>query len=76
MTQDASIDTLTYEQALAELETIVTALENEKHSLEQAVELFERSQILAHRCATLLAQAELKVQQLVEGNLELVSIQE
>ena len=60
---------LPYEQALAELEDIVTALESEKRPLDEALALFERGQALARRCATLLDQAELKVQQLTGEEL-------
>lgn len=63
------IDQLTYEEALTELETIVAALEGNKHALEQAVGLFERGQALAHHCAGLLDQADLKVQQLIGDEL-------
>jgi exodeoxyribonuclease VII small subunit len=70
------IDQLTYEQALAELETIVMALENDKHSLEQAVGLFERGQALAQHCAALLEKAELKIQQLLGSELLPFAVQE
>jgi exodeoxyribonuclease VII small subunit len=69
MPKPAAIDKLTYEQAFTELETIVTTLETDKHSLEEAVALFERGQALAQHCAHLLDQADLKVQQLSGGNL-------
>jgi exodeoxyribonuclease VII small subunit len=69
MPKPAAIDKLTYEQAFTELETIVTTLETDKHSLEEAVALFERGQALAQHCAHLLDQADLKVQQLSWGNL-------
>ncbi|HEX7975241.1 MAG TPA: exodeoxyribonuclease VII small subunit [Anaerolineales bacterium] len=55
---------LTYEQAFAELEQIVTALESDEHDLDNALKLFERGQELARYCAGLLDQAELKVQQI------------
>lgn len=58
------VEQLSYEQAFAELEAIVAALETEEHSLEQALALFERGQALARYCAHLLDQADLKVQQL------------
>ena len=61
---------LPYEQALAELEDIVTALESEKRPLDESLALFERGQALARRCATLLDQAELKVQQLTGEELQ------
>jgi exodeoxyribonuclease VII small subunit len=64
-----TIEDLTYEQAFTELETIVTALENEKKSLEESMVLFERGQMLVQYCARLLDQAELKVQQLTGESL-------
>jgi exodeoxyribonuclease VII small subunit len=58
------LEALTFEQAFAELETIVSALETGEHPLEEALALFERGQYLARHCAGLLDRAELKVQQL------------
>jgi exodeoxyribonuclease VII small subunit len=55
------IEELTYEQALAELESIVSALEGEQNQLEDSIKLFERGQALAERCSVLLEAAELKV---------------
>ena len=57
------ISDLTYEQALAELEAAVAALESDQHTLEEVIALFERGQALAKHCAALLEQAELKVTQ-------------
>ena len=64
------IEELTYEEAFAELEKIVTLLENEQRPLEEALTLFERGQLLGKRCAVLLEKAELKVQQLSGDDLE------
>ena len=58
------VDELTYEEALAELEGIVEALEGEGSSLDDAMKLFERGQSLVARCGTLLESAQLKVQKL------------
>jgi exodeoxyribonuclease VII small subunit len=57
---------MTYEQALAELETIVSTLETDQRSLEEALALFERGQALAQHCTGLLDKADLKVR-LVSG---------
>lgn len=57
------VEDLTYEQALAELETIVSALEGEQGQLEESIRLFERGQALIRRCGELLEAAQLKVQQ-------------
>jgi exodeoxyribonuclease VII small subunit len=59
-----TVDTLTYEAAFTELEKIVTALEDEAHSLDESLGLYERGQALAAHCAKLLEKAELKVRQL------------
>jgi exodeoxyribonuclease VII small subunit len=64
MTMTTQVTELTYEQAFSELENIVSALESDKHSLDEAMTLYERGQELAHYCANLLDHAELKVQQL------------
>ncbi len=58
------VDELSYEQALAELEGLVSVLEEEQKPLDDAIALFERGQALARHCAGLLEQAQLKVQQL------------
>ncbi len=60
---EKSVEALTYEEALAELEEIVSALEGEQNQLEEAIKLFERGQALAARCGVLLEAAELKVRQ-------------
>ncbi len=57
------VDEMNYEDAFAELESIVAALENNQQALEESLALFERGQMLAKRCADLLDSAELRVQQ-------------
>ena len=58
------VEELTYEQAFAELEEIVSALEANNVALEHALQLFERGQSLTQYCANLLDKAELRVRQL------------
>jgi len=60
---------LAYEAAFAELQEIVTALEGEPASLDQAMSLFERGQALVKRCTELLDKAELKVKRLAGAEL-------
>ena len=48
------VDEFSYEEALAELETIVSTLEGEQSQLADAIKLFERGQALAARCSALL----------------------
>ena len=57
------VEDLTYEEALAELEGIVSALEGEQNKLDESIRLFERGQALAARCSVLLEAAELRVKQ-------------
>jgi exodeoxyribonuclease VII small subunit len=63
------MDVMSYEEAFAELETIVAALESGERPLEESMSLFERGQLLTKRCAELLDKAELKVQALVGESL-------
>ncbi|MBI5841665.1 MAG: exodeoxyribonuclease VII small subunit [Chloroflexi bacterium] len=58
------VEELSYEEALAELEQIVSALEGETNPLEEAMKLFERGQALVTRCGALLEAAQLKVEKL------------
>ena len=62
---DTPIDRLTFAEALAELQTAVAELETGGQPLERSIALYERGVALHERCAVLLAEAELKVQQLV-----------
>lgn len=64
--KDASVNSLTYELALHELETIITSLEEGPTELEQSVKLYERGKILVQHCQRLLDEAELKIHQLEE----------
>jgi exodeoxyribonuclease VII small subunit len=60
---------LNYEAAAKELEQVVSALEGEPDSLEQAIALFERGQALVKRCTELLDRAELQVKRLSGAGL-------
>ena len=66
---EKSVEELTYEEALAELESIVATLEGEQGQLEDAIKLFERGQALASRCGVLLEAAELKVKQVLGDDI-------
>ena len=63
------VEELTYEAALAELEQIISVLEDEQGQLEEAIKLFERGQALAARCGELLEAAQLKVKQVAGEDL-------
>lgn len=64
-TTDIPIDRLSFDDALVELQRAVAELETGGLPLERSIALYERGVALHERCAGLLADAELKVQQLV-----------
>jgi exodeoxyribonuclease VII small subunit len=71
------IDSLSFDEALAELQKTVAELEAGGQPLERSIALYERGVALHERCASLLAEAELKVQQLVTragGALEAIDV--
>ena len=61
-----AVDSLAFDDALAELQRTVAELEAGGQSLEASIALYERGVALHERCARLLAEAELRVQRLVE----------
>jgi exodeoxyribonuclease VII small subunit len=63
-TSNADIKKLTFEMAIAELETIVKRLEEGKVPLEESVAIYERGEILKKRCEELLKQAEARVEKI------------
>ena len=65
MTKVKPPEKLNYEQAFEELEALVERLESGELALEESMALFERGQALSARCSELLAQAELKLRELV-----------
>ena len=70
-------DTLTFDEAYAELQHAVEALETGGQPLEEAIALHERAAGLLARCDKLLGEAELRVRQLVAargGGLEAVDV--
>jgi exodeoxyribonuclease VII small subunit len=58
------VKTLPFEQAIAELESIVKKLEEGKVPLEESVAIYERGELLKKRCEELLAQAEARVEKI------------
>jgi exodeoxyribonuclease VII small subunit len=62
---DAGVEALPYDDAFAELQRVVAALESGGQSLEATITLYERAVALQRRCERLLAEAELRVQQLM-----------
>jgi exodeoxyribonuclease VII small subunit len=60
------IAALSFEDALAELERIVRGLEGGQQKLEDAIAAYERGAALRRHCETKLAEAEQRVQAIVE----------
>jgi exodeoxyribonuclease VII small subunit len=64
------IEDLTFEEAFAELERIVSRLEDGGLTLEESLVVFERGRALAAYCSQQLDEAELNVKQMTpEGDI-------
>jgi exodeoxyribonuclease VII small subunit len=62
-----TIEELSFDAALAELERTVAELEAGGQPLERTISLYEHGVALQGRCEQLLGDAELRVRRLVEG---------
>ncbi|GAC1642397.1 MAG: hypothetical protein NVS4B12_05590 [Ktedonobacteraceae bacterium] len=62
------MESLSYEEAFAQLEAAVTALQDGKLPLERAMHYYQEGMKLARHCDDLLQKAELLVQQLSVSN--------
>ncbi len=74
MSLPPEIATLSFEDALAELERIVKGLEGGQQKLEDAIGAYERGALLRRHCEAKLAEAEARVQAIVvaaDGSLSL-----
>ena len=63
-TDHSDINTLSFEQALKELETIVDRLEKGDVELEASILIYERGEALKTHCEGLLRKAEAKVEKI------------
>ncbi len=59
------MDALSFEEAFAQLEAAVAALQDGQMPLERALHYFEEGMKLVQHCSNLLENAELRVQQLL-----------
>jgi exodeoxyribonuclease VII small subunit len=57
------IESLSFEQALKELESIVSKLESGDAALEEAITLYERGDKLRAQCAARLDAAQMRIEQ-------------
>lgn len=67
MAEAPAIETLSFEQALAELEQIVSKLESGQAPLDDSIRLYERGAALKGHCETRLEAARLRVEKIVMG---------
>ncbi len=68
MTQDKSIEKMSFEQALAELEEIVKKIDTGQENLADAVGSFERGVLLKNHCESMLKSAKLKIEKITDIN--------
>jgi exodeoxyribonuclease VII small subunit len=61
------IEALSFEAALDELERLVAALDSGQASLEDSITLYERGARLKAHCEARLKDAQMRVEQIVEG---------
>lgn len=64
MSEETPVEKMSFEEAMAELEKLVTQLERGDVALEQSIRLYERGAALKARCEQKLREAEDKVEQI------------
>ena len=65
-----STESLDFEQALKELESIVERMEKGEQTLEESLQDFERGMKLSGQCQTNLKQAELRVEKMLKNQYQ------
>ncbi|GAB4162225.1 MAG: exodeoxyribonuclease VII small subunit [Rickettsiaceae bacterium] len=68
MVYSKSIEKMTFEEALAELEEIVRKIDTGQEDLANAVTSFERGVMLKKHCETMLKNAKLKIEKVTSTN--------
>lgn len=63
-----------FEKSLAQLETIVQQMDSGELTLEQSLQSFEKGIKLIRQCQASLSDAQERVQELIESNGELQSV--
>lgn len=77
MSQLPSIEKMSFEETLAELEEIVKKIDSGQENLANAVSSFERGVLLKKHCEKLLQDAKLKIEKITESNdknIEIVKV--
>ncbi len=68
MTEPKAVETLSFEEALRELETIVRALETGDTALEESIKAYERGTALKIHCENKLKEAQAKIEKISISN--------
>ena len=61
------VEEMSFEQALAELETIVRTLEQGSAPLDQSIEIYQRGDQLKRHCEARLKAAQMRIEQIALG---------
>ncbi len=71
MTNNKSIEKMSFEEALAELESIVKKIDTGQENLADAVDSFERGVLLKKHCESMLKNAKLKIEKItnIDGKI-------
>lgn len=73
-----SIEKMSFEEALAELEEIVNKIDTGQESLADAVSSFERGVVLKNHCEKMLKEAKLKIEKITitaENKIEFTEVE-
>lgn len=65
--KETPIEELSFEEAMAELEAVVSKLEGGEAPLDQSITLYERGEALRKRCDDRLKEAEMRVEKIIQG---------
>ena len=68
MTKTKSMEKISFEDALAELEEIVRKIDTGQENLADAVDSFERGVFLKKHCEKMLKEAKLKIEKITSSN--------
>ncbi|MFV9875871.1 MAG: exodeoxyribonuclease VII small subunit [Rickettsiales endosymbiont of Dermacentor nuttalli] len=72
MSNDNTIENLSFEEALNQLESIVKKLESGKEPLEKSLEYYELGNKLKQHCEKKLTSAQMRVEKIVGQNENIV----
>ncbi|WP_340108019.1 exodeoxyribonuclease VII small subunit [Pikeienuella sp. HZG-20] len=64
---EKKIADMSFEQAMEELESVVSQLENAQVPLDKSIDLYERGEKLRAHCEARLKNAELRVRKIIQG---------